>query len=139
VLSHITVDYGDFNVYDLDLPSIPDVTGKRPIIVYGKWKGKKNGTITVKGDAAGGALTFTHSIEAAPSLPEHSALRYLWAKNKITLLEDEQNAPAITGATIDYKKEITDLGLRYNMLTKYTSFIAIDESIRVCARVWCVF
>jgi len=131
VLSHITVDYGDFNVYDLDLPSIPDVTGKRPIIVYGKWNGKKNGTITVKGDAAGGALTFTHSIEAAPSLPEHSALRYLWAKNKITLLEDEQNAPAITGATIDYKKEITDLGLRYNMLTKYTSFIAIDENIRV--------
>ncbi|MBN8573226.1 MAG: VWA domain-containing protein [Candidatus Kapabacteria bacterium] len=131
VLSHITVDYGDFNVYDLDLPSIPDVTGKRPIIVYGKWKGKKNGTITVKGDAAGGALTFTHSIEAAPSLPEHSALRYLWAKNKITLLEDEKNAPAITGATIDYKKEITDLGLRYNMLTKYTSFIAIDENIRV--------
>ena len=131
VLSHITVDYGDFDVYDLDLPSIPDVTGKRPIIVYGKWKGKKTGTITLKGDAADGALTFSHAVEAAPSIAEHSALRYLWAKNKISLLDDEQNTPAMTGASIDYKKEITDLGLRYNLLTKYTSFIAVDENIRV--------
>lgn len=133
VLSHINVDYGDLDVYDLDMPSIPDVTGKRPIVVYGKWKGKKTGNVTLKGDAANGALTFTSSVEAAPSLTEHSALRYLWAKNKIIILDDEQQAPAIAqaGKPTDYKQVITDLGLKYNLLTKYTSFIAIDENIRV--------
>lgn len=137
VLSHINVDYGDLDVYDLDMPSIPDVTGKRPIVVYGKWKGKKTGNVTLKGDAANGALTFTSSVEAAPSLPEHSALRYLWAKNKIIMLDDEQLAPAIAqaGKPMDYKQVITDLGLKYNLLTKYTSFIAIDENIRVKSKV----
>lgn len=133
VLSHINVDYGDLDVYDLDMPSIPDVTGKRPIVVYGKWKGKKTGTVTLKGDAADGALTFSSSVEAAPSIPEHSALKYLWAKNKIIMLDDEQQTHSIAqaGKPLDYKKEITDLGLKYNLLTKYTSFIAIDENIRV--------
>lgn len=133
VLSHINVNYGDLDVYDLDMPSIPDVTGKRPIVVYGKWKGKKAGSVSLKGDAAEGALTFSSSVEAAPSIPEHSALQYLWAKNKIIMLDDEQQVQPRTqpGKPTDYQKEITDLGLRYNLLTKYTSFIAVDENIRV--------
>ena len=56
----------------------------------------------------------------------NSALRYLWARHRITLLSDYNQLRARDGRI----KEITDLGLAYNLLTAYTSFVAIDKQAR---------
>jgi Ca-activated chloride channel family protein len=57
----------------------------------------------------------------------NSALQYLWARHRITLLSDynflHQDAGRIN--------EVTQLGLTYNLLTAYTSFIAIDTEVRL--------
>jgi Ca-activated chloride channel family protein len=56
----------------------------------------------------------------------NSSLRYLWARHRITLLSDYNKLRS------DDKriKEVTDLGLTYNLLTAYTSFVAIDTEVR---------
>jgi len=54
------------------------------------------------------------------------ALKYLWARERIRILDDYTNL-AQNDAHVD---EITALGLKYNLLTAYTSFIAIDSEIR---------
>lgn len=49
VLTHIKCDFGNFAAYDVEPISIPDVMALRPIIIFGKWKGSAQGTISLSG------------------------------------------------------------------------------------------
>ena len=55
-----------------------------------------------------------------------AALRYLWARHRIAQLSDQE---ALEGGDA-FKTAITELGLRYSLLTQYTSFIAVDRIVR---------
>ncbi len=50
----------------------------------------------------------------------------LWARSRIATLGDYQKI-APDSAT---QREITELGLKYRLLTDYTSFIAVDKIVR---------
>ncbi len=126
VLTGITVDFGQFQVYDVEPASIPDVLADRPVIVFGKWRGKPRGSIEVRG--ATGTGSFTEKLDAAQvkALESNSALRYLWARHRITLLADYNRL----SPNDERVREVTSLGLTYNLLTAHTSFIAVDTQIR---------
>ncbi|MCP4401452.1 MAG: VWA domain-containing protein, partial [bacterium] len=55
VLTGIQLDFDGFEAYDVEPLSIPDVLAERPVIVYGKWRGKVQGTIDLKGFSGAGA------------------------------------------------------------------------------------
>ncbi|HIF14105.1 MAG TPA: VWA domain-containing protein, partial [Bacteroidetes bacterium] len=122
VLTGISVDFGVFDAYDVVPISVPDVLAERPVIIFGKWKGDKKGTIKLKGYSGNGLFIKSFTIEETRSNIKNSALRYLWARKKIKDLNDYSNKGA-------NKKEVTDLGLKYNLLTAYTSFIAVDNEV----------
>ncbi|MBM3323885.1 AgmX/PglI C-terminal domain-containing protein, partial [candidate division WOR-3 bacterium] len=128
VLAGITVEFAGFDAYVVEPPSIPDVLAERPILVYGKWRGKAAGAVTVRGLAASGK--HTESVNVGQSKPDEKnvALRYLWARHRIQLLSDYGNLPR--GRDDAGIKEVTGLGLKYNLLTEYTSFVAVDQKIR---------
>ena len=54
------------------------------------------------------------------------ALRHLWARQRIAQLGDDE---ALVGGQAQ-REPITALGLRYGLLTAYTSFIAVDQVVR---------
>ncbi len=54
------------------------------------------------------------------------ALKYLWARKKIKLMSDYGVASNETD-TISIEEEITLLGLKYSLVTEYTSFVAVDS------------
>jgi len=126
VLTNIKVNYGNFSVYDVEPFSIPDVFSERPVIVYGKYKGEPNGKITLTGHS--GAGEYLAGIDVGSITPQSSngALRYLWARNRIAMLDD-YNRLSLDDERV---KEVTNLGLTYNLLTAYTSFVAIDDNVR---------
>ncbi len=124
VLTNIEANFEDFEVYDVEPPSIPDVLAERPVIIYGKWRGEPTGTITITGNSGEGDYEAVFDVADSQPLAENSALRYLWARNKIALLGDYQQVGS------DEKAAITELGLKYNLLTDYTSFIAVDTLVR---------
>jgi len=72
------------------------------------------------------AWSKTIKIADAKSSKNNEALRCLWARKRIAEISDyiqvDQNSAGI--------KEVTALGLNYNLLTAYTSFIAVDETVR---------
>jgi Ca-activated chloride channel family protein len=55
----------------------------------------------------------------------NAALRYLWARSRIAELSDY----GTSDLDEDSIKQITALGLTYNLLTPYTSFIAVREIV----------
>lgn len=126
VLTDVTASYGNFNVYDIEPINIPDVLAERPIIIYGKWKGDPKGTIIIKGKTGQNDFNCSFDVSQANLSNENIALKYLWARQKIKMLDDYNNI----GNDTKLQEEITQLGLKYNLLTNYTSFIAIDSLIR---------
>ncbi len=127
VVTGITIDPGRFEVYDVEPPSIPDVMADRPVIVFGKWRGVPQGTILLQGFT--GDKPFRQQLDVAnvKALKTNSALRYLWARHRIAILSDYNRL----SSDDERIKEVTSLGLNYNLLTAYTSFVAIDTQIRV--------
>jgi len=126
VLSQVKVDFKGFDTYDVEPLDLPDVLAERPVIVFGKWRGKASGTITLRGITGRGPYAESIDVGKVKPMKEHSSLRYLWARQRITLLSDYNNLRT------DEKRirEVTALGLAYNLLTAYTSFVAIDTEVR---------
>ena len=124
VLTQIKLKFSGFEVYDVEPVSIPDVFAERPIIIYGKYKGEASGIVRLSGYS--GKKKWTHKIDISDfgHSDKNSAIRYLWARKKIQLLDDYQMV-----SRQSKKDEVLELGLKYNLLTKYTSFIAIEELI----------
>jgi Ca-activated chloride channel family protein len=96
------------------------------VIVFGKWKGRARGQIAVSGRTPEGRYVETLTASDHSPRPENGALRYLWARHRIALLSDYQQL----SPDDDRVEAITKLGLDYNLLTAYTSFVAVDSEVR---------
>lgn len=126
VLTDIQMEIDGFETYDIEPPAIPDLFAARPVILFGKWRGERTGTITLKGISGEGEYRKTFSVSETAPLETHSPLRYLWARTRIARLSDfnpREGDP-------ENRAEIVNLGLAYNLLTAYTSFVAVDEVVR---------
>lgn len=126
VLTDVKATYDGFETYDIEPINIPDVLAQRPVLIYGKWKGEAKGKITITGKTGGKDFSWTVDVADVVPNEKNQAIKYLWARQKIRMLDDFNNV----GNDKTLQEEITTLGLKYNLLTNYTSFIAIDSLIR---------
>jgi Ca-activated chloride channel family protein len=133
-LTRIKVDYGAFQATEVEPSSIPDMLAERPIIIFGKYKGTPAGTITLTGKA--GKKNYKQSFQLSDVKPDtnYASIRYLWAREQIKLLGYMEKSNTYypvhkPDKEVNYAEKITELGLKYNLMTNYTSFIAIDEQL----------
>jgi Ca-activated chloride channel family protein len=126
LLTDVQVKAVGFETYDVSPVQQPDLLAQRPIIVFGKWRGPISGTIELHGKSARG--DYASSFDVSQVQPEESnrALRYLWARSRIAEVSDY----GFGEPSDDAVKEITSLGLKYSLLTQYTSFVAVLEKVR---------
>lgn len=125
ILTDVAVDFGEFDAYEVEPRKLPTLYANKPLVLFGKWRGEATGTITITGKT--GNQDYTQQIPLEQIQPKSSgSLRYLWARTRIDRLTDygaNENNPEI-------KDEVTALGLHYSILTPYTSFVAVLETIR---------
>jgi Ca-activated chloride channel family protein len=123
LLTDIEVALQGFDAYDVEPPTLPDLFAQRPLILFGKYR-DASGKITVKGKTVGGH--YKQVIPVSPQLADeqNEALRYLWARERIARLDDYAKVGA------DVKEKVKELGLRYHLMTQYTSFVAVDTIVR---------
>jgi hypothetical protein len=126
VLTQVRLDFGTFDAYNVEPPAVPDVLAERPVIVFGKWRGQASGHITVRGITGIAPYLETFDVGHVKPVRRNVALRYLWARHRIAVLGDYTKLQRDD----ERVKEITTLGLTYNLLTDYTSFVAIDTVVR---------
>lgn len=128
VLTHVKLAFDGFDAYDVDPPQVPDLFAQRPIVVTGKFRGPATGRIDVSGMTATG--DFRTSLDVATLRQRDAAstraLPQLWARARIATLGDYRRL----ANDDDAAKAITELGLKYSLLTDYTSFIAVDRIVR---------
>ena len=125
VLTDIHVRSVGFDTYDVNPMNFPDLFAQRPIVLFGKWRGPIGGTIELTGKTGQG--DFVSRFDVANSQPDegNGALRYLWARSRIAELSDYGSSDV----SEEDAKQVTALGLKYNLLTQFTSFIAVREVV----------
>jgi len=124
VLQGIEVGFDGFDAYDVEPLAVPDLFAGRPVVLFGKYK-KQAGAIRIKGAVPGGSWQRKIAV-GGTAAQGSSALPYLWARHRIRRLAD-MNLLALNDANV---KEVTRLGLKYHLMTEYTSFVAVDELVR---------
>lgn len=125
VLSEVRVRWTGFDVYDVEPAKFPDLFARRPVILFGKWRGPVTGAFELEGETGRGH--YQTSLQVSNVQPDNAnrALRYLWARSRIAELSDYGSRDLDS----DRIGQITSLGLTYNLLTQYTSFIAVRELV----------
>jgi len=126
VLTGIDVTFSGLDTYDVEPKNVPDLFARRPIVVFGKWRGSAAGSIEISGKSGRGVYRTSIAVSPASADARHGALRQLWARTRIADLSDfGPRAPSEERIA-----EITSLGLTYRLLTRYTSFVAVQEIVR---------
>ncbi|MDY6851428.1 MAG: VIT domain-containing protein [Thermodesulfobacteriota bacterium] len=131
VLTGIKVAFDGLEAYEVEPAAVPDLFALRPVVVFGKYKGEPSGRVVVTGRTSAGDFKKVIQVKDDMASPQNSALSRLWARRRIMRLSD------LNMLRPDDKrgKEVTDLGLKYNLMTAYTSFVAVDKIKRADGRI----
>jgi Ca-activated chloride channel family protein len=125
VLTHVEIETEGFQTFDVEPLSVPDLFADRPLVIFGKWKGNPAGTIRVTGLGGEGKYEKVFDVTEAQPSAANQALRYLWARARVARLSDY----GADGGDAT-RQAVTGLGLKYELLTAYTSFVAVHEKVR---------
>ena len=125
VLTGVSVAFSGFDAYEVAPQHLPDLMARRPLVLFGKYRGTAGGRIEVRGTSGGGPLRQVVEVRQADVRAENAALRWLWARRWVETLDDER----AMGAGQPAEDGITALGLEYHLLTAFTSFVAVDSQV----------
>ena len=123
-LTNIRLEADGVELYDMEPARIPDMLAQRPIMVLGKYRNaSESASLTLKGVGGKGERQWKFDLQDATT--GDANLPQLWARKRLErvyVLPDEDK---------DVQREkIINLGLKYSLLTKHTSFVAVDETVR---------
>ncbi len=124
----IEVDFEGLPVYDLWPEKVPDLFAGRPVTLVGRFDRGASGKITLTGWLAGRRWKQTLEVELPDEEPANPGLPILWARKRIEALSDRLAIGELQEE--EAKEQITELGLRYSLMSAYTSFVAIDSEVR---------
>ena len=126
LLTHVRIETPGFAAYDIEPARIPDLFAERPLVIVGKYHGEPGGEIVVSGYTGRGRFEQRIKVVAGQPDPANDGLKYLWARERVRLLSDFRVVDDGEAGRL----ALTELGLKYNLLTEFTSFVAIDQRVR---------
>jgi Ca-activated chloride channel family protein len=126
-LTDIAVDFGgSMKVTDVYPQKTPDLFVGRPIVITGQFTGKGPTTVHVKGKFAGEIRQFDIPINLDAAESQHRGIASVWARMKIAALADQST----WDDSADFTTSIRQVALDFDLMSQFTSFIAVDSSTR---------
>lgn len=117
-LTHIQLDGGAMQVFDVFPRQIPDLLYGRAVMLTGRFSGGGANTIRVTADAENGPVEF--EVSASKGAP--SGLPNIWARMKIQdLVEQSAYAP-----NSQLPHQINQVALDYGLVSPFTGFVTVD-------------
>ncbi|MCC7209833.1 MAG: VWA domain-containing protein, partial [Anaerolineae bacterium] len=146
VLVDLALDFGDMDVYDMYPHPIPDMFLGGQVVLAGRFKGGGDTTITLRGNVNGAPQVATYEgvhflsraevaaaegdADVAARVQASSFVPRLWAQRKVDTLVRRLE---IDGPQPDLIDEVRELGMQYQIVTPYTSFIVTDPNQQMVA------
>ncbi len=140
VLRDLKIDWGANAVDDVMPRVLPDLFTSRPLVIHGRLHGAPKGPVVVHAMSARGAIDIPVTLSGVPKTsdklgwadtsarkrPRAGLLGTLWARSKVTWLEGD-----LVAGSPSAQAEITRLGIDFGLVTRFTSFVAVDWSKKV--------
>ena len=136
ILSGVRLAWDNAEVYDVYPSQLPDLFKGSQLVITGRFRGERAGTVRLTGMANGAQETFRTPAPFATPDSANGFVPRLWAQRKIGCLIDQLRLAGVTtgGATPAPNKELVDeivrLSREYGIITEYTSFLVDDREQR---------
>lgn len=126
ILTDVNFKFDGVEVYDILPEKARDLFFEEPTVILGRYRSSGSATVTIKGQSASGPITKTLTVGFPQSAKSNPGVRYAWARQKIASLE----LTAMGNETPELKQQITEISMRYSVLSRYTALIAVEREIR---------
>ena len=125
-LTDLTLDWGGLPVEVFDEGPWNLFNGQT-LSVVGRYLGEAEGTIWLQGRLAGAPWEQSFDVDFPEVNEEHAGLGALWAERRIAQLLDPHTAKV----PAEVRAEVVEIALDHEIVTDYTSFVAVDYTQRV--------
>lgn len=129
-ISNISIDWDDLPVMDVFPEEFPLLFPGEPLFIVGKYTGGGSGTITISGNVGEDNWIESLNVHLPYHEDENNAIATIWAREKIHQLERYLLDAQDSESEQTLIEQITETALQYQILSDYTSFVAISEEIR---------
>ncbi|MBX3233887.1 MAG: VWA domain-containing protein [Labilithrix sp.] len=120
-LTDIEIDWGGLAVTDTRPTALPDLSALSPLVLHARYTKPGEGDVTIKGRVGGRPRTQKLHVVLPAEARDHGAIEKLWARETIAGLERVPRAKLNV-------VEITRVAVTHGLMSKYTSFVAIDSA-----------
>ena len=104
---------------------LPDLFYGEELVVFGRYKGHGSGTIVVTGARNGKAERIPVAASFSASEPGNDFIPKLWAARQVGDLTRQIRLEGASSSLVD---QVRQLGLRYGILTEYTSYLVQEPT-----------
>ncbi len=111
---------------ELSPAQLPDLFYGEELVVFGRYRGQGSGTVVFEGERNGRRERFTAQANFPATTSENEFIPRLWAARRIGDLNRQLRLEGQSDALV---REIRDLGLRYGILTEYTSYLVQEPML----------
>jgi len=130
VLTDIQVEWEGLPVADVYPARIPDLFSARPLVIKGRYRHGGEGRVRLRGRVAGRPFQRELRVVLPDLEPAHDVLATLWARARVDDLMSQDYSGIQRGRPLAHIKDaITKTGLDFNLMTQYTSFVAVEERV----------
>jgi Ca-activated chloride channel family protein len=124
LLSDLKIDFKGIEVRDTYPQVMPDLFKGSQLVLIGKYTGQGKVTVALSGMVGKEVKRFTLKDQELDKGESYNFLPRLWATRRIGYLIEEIR---LQGANEELVNEVKKLGLKYGIVTPYTSFIITEK------------
>lgn len=131
VLTDIKLTFDNLDVKEVFPKEVSDVWAERPLYFKGRYTAARAGTVTLTGYAGGKPYIEKLQVNFPEENTANAGIASLWARAKVDRLMSEDWFGAQQGTVNkEIKEEIIATALKHHIMTQYTSFVAVDDSVK---------
>jgi len=129
-LANLRIEHAPVGLVQTYPSRLPDIFFGEELVIFGRYHGTGDGEVVVSGQRGGRTERFTAQAVFPASATENEFIPRLWASRRIGELTRQIR---IEGASQNLVQEVRELGLRYGILTEYTSYL-VQEPVTSTAQ-----
>ncbi len=124
VLTDLAVNWNGLDVSELSPVFVPDLFAGQPLLLHAKYGKGGVATVLISGKLMGKTWKMSVNVTLPELQTANAAMGPLWARSRITDLERLN----LVSENADAREKIIALALAHKLVTRFTSFVAVDES-----------
>jgi Ca-activated chloride channel family protein len=129
VLTNISLSFTGVALEEVYPTVVSDLWSHKPLIFKARYSKAGEGTVTIKGLKGGKPYEETLKVKLPEKQPANNSLKPLWARAKVQDLMDRDPMGIQRGNPQQgVKEEIIKVALSHNIMTQFTSLVAVEEA-----------